>query len=153
MRRLLTAIAVGVFGCLLVGQTRDQSNAAAEQYIQKSEGEWAASLANGDVRVPERILAADFLGIEPDGSFYDRRAAVAETREGPKTFVSNHVNQVKVRFYGDTAVVQGDESFVKRSGAPLRGRYVWTDVWVRRKGQWQVVSAQDVAVAEPAAKK
>jgi len=55
-------------------------------------------VANGDATVVERILADDFVGVDPDGSFYNKAKMVADTREAPKYFVSNHLNEVKVRF-------------------------------------------------------
>jgi hypothetical protein len=33
---------------------------------------------------------------------------IADTRNALQYFVSNHVNEVKVRFYGDAAIAQGD---------------------------------------------
>jgi hypothetical protein len=73
---------------------------------------------------------------------------IADAERGPGDFVSNHVNAVKVRFYGMTAVAQGNESWVQRdkSGKEIKGRFIWSDVWVRRRGQWQMVQAQDQAI-------
>jgi hypothetical protein len=106
-------------------------------------------VANGDATVIERILADDFVGVDPDGSFYNQAKMVADTREASKYFVSNHLNEVKVRFYGDAAVAQGSESWVRRAGAPPRGRFVWTDTWIRRNGKWQIVAAEDLIAPEP----
>jgi hypothetical protein len=88
------------------------------------------------------------VGVDPDGSFYDKAKEIADTRESPKEFISNHLNEVKVRFYGDTAVAQGSETWVRRTEKPLRGRYVWTDTWVRRNGKWQIVAAEDLIAPE-----
>ena len=127
-----------------------QTEADAERYIIECEGQWAASSASGDTTALQRFLADDFLGVDPDGSMYNKEGAISETKTGPKTFVSNHTNEVNVRFYGDTAVAQGSESWERRSGQPRYGRYVWTDTWVRRDGNWQIVAAEDVEVAEKA---
>jgi hypothetical protein len=56
---------------------------------------------------------------------------------------------VKVRFFGDTAVAQGSESWERRTGKPRLGRFVWTDTWVRRNGHWQIVAAEDLIIPEP----
>jgi hypothetical protein len=128
---------------------QDTGQKEAERYIVESEKQWAESLANGDSGVPRRILADDFLGVEPDGTFYDKAKEIANAPGNPKEFLSNHLNDVKVRFYGDSAVAQGSESWVKRSGALKRGRYVWTDTWTKRNGQWQCVAAEDLTVLEP----
>ena len=115
----------------------------AENYIRKSESEWAESVANGDATVIERILADDFVGVAPEGKLYDKSTMISETKDGPKHFVSNHLEDVKIRFFGDnTAVAQGSESWVRRNGK--RGRFVWTDTWILRNGRWQIVAAQDL---------
>ena len=67
-------------------------------------------------------------------------------------FISNHLNDVKVRFLGDMAVAQGNESWVRRTVTPLNGRFVWTDTWLHRNGAWQIVASEDLIVPEPAQK-
>ena len=124
------------------------STAETERYIKESERLWAESVANGDATVVERMLADDYVGVDPDGGFYDKAKMVSGTREAPKEFLSNHINEVKVRFFGDTAVAQGSESWVRRTGSPLRGRFVWTDTWIRRNGKWQIVAAEDLIAPE-----
>ena len=133
-------------------RAQQSSTADVESYIRESERQWAESVANGDASVVERILADDFLGVYPDGSFYEKAKMVADTREAPKEFISNHLNDVKVRFFGDTAVAQGNESWVRRTVTPLRSRFVWTDTWIRRNDKWQIVASEDLIVPEPAQK-
>jgi ketosteroid isomerase-like protein len=129
-------------------RAQDSGTAEAERFIKESERLWAESVASGDASVVERILAEDFVGVDPDGSLYDKAKMVKDTASAPKYFLSNHLNEVKVRFYGDAAVAQGNESWVRRSGTPLRGRFVWTDTWIKRAGKWQIVAAEDLAVSE-----
>jgi ketosteroid isomerase-like protein len=140
----------GLLVMMYAARAQENGTAGAERYIKESERLWAESSANGDTALVERIVADDFLGVDPDGGFYDKAKEIADTRESPKEFISNHVNEVKVRFYGDTAVAQGSESWVRRTEKPLRGRYVWTDTWVRRNGKWQIVAAEDLTVPETA---
>jgi len=129
-------------------RAQDAGNAEAERYIKESERQWAESVASGDSSVVERILAEDFVGVNPDGSQYNKAKMVKDTASPPKYFLSNHLNEVKVRFYGDAAVAQGNESWVRRSGTPLHGRFVWTDTWIKWNGKWQIVAAEDLAVSE-----
>ena len=137
------------FACLFAcACAREQDHREAERYIIESERAWAESVATGNSSVIERILADDFVGVDPKGRLYDKSTMVSDTREGPKYFVSNHANEIKVRFYGDTAVAQGDETWERRSGDPLRGRFVWTDTWVKRNGKWQIVAAEDLIASE-----
>jgi ketosteroid isomerase-like protein len=119
-----------------------------ERYIVDSERQWAESVATGDTSAIERILADDFIGVDPQGHLYNKQQMIDETHNAPKYFVSNRLNDVKVRFYGNTAVAQGSETWEKRSGE--RGRFVWTDTWLRRNGRWQIVAAEDLIAPEKA---
>ncbi|HEY6130300.1 MAG TPA: nuclear transport factor 2 family protein [Candidatus Acidoferrum sp.] len=133
---------------MFAARAQNAGNAEAERYIKESERQWAESVASGDSSVVERILADDFVGVDPDGSLYEKGKMVKDTAAAPKYFLSNHLNGVNVRFYGDAAVAQGNESWVRRSGTPLHGRFVWTDTWIKRKGKWQIVAAEDLTVSE-----
>ena len=106
--------------------------------------QWAASVATGATTDLERIIADDFVGVDPQGNLYDKAKMLSNTREAPKYFASNRIGPVKVRFYGETAIAQGEETWVRLRGDPHTGRFVWTDTWVRRSGKWQIVAAQDV---------
>lgn len=115
----------------------------AEEYIRQSEKDWAESVASGDTSVIRRILADDFIGVDPEGNQYDKQTMVRETANAPKYFTSNHLNNVKIRFYSNFAIAQGDETWTKRSDSS-RGRFVWTDTWIYRNNKWEILSAEDL---------
>ena len=123
-----------------------QDHREAERYILDSERQWAESVATGDTSAIERILADDFIGVDPKGNLYNKQQMIADTKDAPKYFVSNRLNDVKVRFYRNTAIAQGSETWEKRSGE--RGRFVWTDTWLRRNRRWQIVAAEDLIAPE-----
>jgi ketosteroid isomerase-like protein len=148
MLRLLACVPCLAFvGCI---SSSVQNTADAEQYIIESERQWAESVASGDSSVVARILADDFVGVDPSGNLYNKAKMVEDTRQAPKYYLSNHLNEAKVRFYGDTAIVQGSESWVRREGKNRMGRFVWTDTWLKRNGIWQIVSAEDLIVFDKA---
>ena len=145
LKRSVTITILCVVACACVRQ-RDQNE--AERYIIESERQWAESVATGDPTVVERILADDFVGVDPTGRLYDKATMVSDTRDAPNYFVSNRANEIKVRFYRDTAVAQGSETWERRTGDPIRGRFVWTDTWLKRNGKWQIVAAEDLVAPE-----
>ena len=144
--RLLKCILpiVAVFCLCHCTVRKDQKE--TERYILDSERQWAESVATGDTSAIERILADDFIGVDPNGHLYNKQKMIDETRNAPKHFVSNRLNDVKVRFYGETAIAQGSETWEKHSGE--RGRFVWTDTWLQRNGRWQIVAAEDLIAPE-----
>lgn len=144
-RAVLTGFVVVCLSSVVVSQEKQSE---VERYIVENERQWAESVATGNADAVERILADDFLGVDPDGKMYDKKTMVADTKNAPKYFVSNKLNEVKVRFFGDTAVAQGSESWERRTGTPKYGRFVWTDTWIKRNGKWQIVAAEDLVVEE-----
>ena len=138
----------------LVQSTHAQStddHASDRAYIKQAESDWAESSVSNDVSVLERILADDFVGVHIDGSHYSKAGAIKDSRARPSEFVFNHLNEIEIRFYGDAAVAQGNESWKKKNGTP--GKFVWTDTWIKRGGKWQVVAAEDlVPTAAPTAR-
>jgi ketosteroid isomerase-like protein len=137
----------------MAAQQSTTSNADAERYIRDSESQWAEAVATGDLSVVKRVLADDFIGVDAgDGHLYPKAEAISWIQDHHTEFVFNHVDEVKVRFYGNTAVAQGSESWERRIGEPRRGRFVWTDTWVLRNGQWRIVAAEDL-IAPPLAAK
>jgi hypothetical protein len=53
--------------CVLCQCTRHYNQKEAERYIVESKRQWAESVASGDTEPVERILADDFLGVDPQG--------------------------------------------------------------------------------------
>lgn len=102
---------------------------------------WGQSLIKGDPGVTKRMLADDFTGIDTSGKPYRKADEVAYASK-PAHIAKDTLNDVTVHFFGNTAVAQGSDSWVGKNGR--RGRFVWTDVWLRRNGRWQVVAAEDL---------
>lgn len=146
VRHFVHVICISLFVSLNCAQAQSAKidYEKARQYITESEKQWAEASASGDSTVIQRILADDFIGVDTKGSQYNKEHEVHSTPEGPKYFKSNHLNDVKIRFYGNMAVAQGDETWVRYSGEPLTGRFVWTDTWLFRDGKWQIVAAEDL---------
>ena len=141
------AVAVVFVAGAVILRAGQSSRDAAEDYIKRSEQQWAEASMKRDTATVERIVADDFVGIDPSGAYFRKADELAGVGKNEGDYVAAKSNEVTVRFYGDAAVAQGSESWQKRSGE--RGRYVWTDTWIRRDGKWQIVAAVDVKVPEP----
>jgi ketosteroid isomerase-like protein len=149
VRLSILSACFAVLSCAtLFGQTADQQ--ATEQYIRQCEAQWAEDTASGKTENVQQFLAEDFIGVDTSGKMYDKKKEIQGLADDAKHFVSNHVNEIKIRFFGDTAVAQGSESWVGKEadGKERRGRFVWTDTWVKRDGKWQVVAAEDLAAPD-----
>ena len=131
------------FPLLLLSCSQKIDYKKAEEYIRESEKQWAESVASGDTSVIQRILADDFIGVDPEGNHYNKQTMVHETATAPQYFLSNHLNDVKIRFYDNFAIAQGDETWVKRADSST-ARFVWTNTWICRNDKWEILAAEDL---------
>jgi hypothetical protein len=82
--RMLTR-ALAILGVLcLCHCSADKDQKETERYIVESERQWAESVASGDTSAIERILAEDFVGVDPKGKLYNKQQMIADTRNAPK---------------------------------------------------------------------
>ena len=116
LRTLLTVVFLLLFSTLARVQTDERSSDRA--YIRQAESDWAESTATNDVSVLERILADDFVGVDIDGSHYSKAGAIKDYRTKPSEFVFNHLNDVEIRFYGETAVRRATRGGRRRQTGP-----------------------------------
>jgi len=150
---VVTLIATGSFFALGPSAS-GQSGAAASpakaadkspvaQTLMQMERDWGAAEIKKDYAAVEKILASDWVGIDYDGQVVFRAQAIADLRSGSSTLQSEDISDMKVRVYGNTAIVTGKDAEKSTDrGKDSSGTYVWTDVFVLRDGRWQVVASQ-----------
>jgi uncharacterized protein DUF4440 len=126
------------------GQWATADNATAA-FMVDAERQWAEAACNHN-RIAEKILAEDFQGTSPGGQRYPKSEEVAELAEVSTTAQDCRLLDAKVRFFGDElAIVYGNESSLRRAkdGTAKTQCLIWTDTWLKRKGNWQIIAAQD----------
>jgi ketosteroid isomerase-like protein len=96
-----------------------------------------------DSDFPSRTLADDYVAITPLGQVTTKKDTISARRSGQLRYEAMNITDMVVRVYGDMAVVTA-RADVKghQLGEDFSGPYRYTRVWVRRNGQWQVVSYQ-----------
>jgi hypothetical protein len=66
---------------------------------------------------------------------------------GSDTVTEARNEQLATQSYGTTMIVTGWLVMRGRSGGkPFDRRYRFTDTWLKRDGQWQIIAAQDYLV-------
>jgi ketosteroid isomerase-like protein len=101
------------------------------------------SVQNSDVKRFDEILDADFYCSNPDGSLVDRTAFLRQTAK-PVAIRNLKAEDVLIRIIGDAAIIHAHTRYTL-DGREGGGRY--TDVWVKRGGQWLAVSAHVTRLA------
>jgi ketosteroid isomerase-like protein len=109
--------------------------------IEALEMQWRQAQLSNDVSAMDRLLADDYIGISSSGTIETKTEALALRRAGTLHITSLDLNDVKVRIYGDTAVVTSSADLKGTNGArDISGEYRYTRVYNRRYGQWKIVS-------------
>jgi hypothetical protein len=116
---------------------------AARAELLGLESRW---LAAHDSATLARILAPDFVHPVASGNFLTRAQHIAwVVAHPPDTTIARRFADMRVRFYGTTAIVTG--TVVRsREGVEI-GRNVFTDVFVKRNDRWRAVSAEETVVS------
>ncbi|MCU1285864.1 MAG: enterocin [Acidobacteriales bacterium] len=150
-RRIIKITLVGVATLMTVSAHGQQSRWATKDdatanYMISMERQWAESACK-DNGVAEKILADDFQGTSTKGERYTKK----EEMQPPSSSNRPHdckLDDAKVRFFGnEMAIAYGAERrIVPAKGTEETQCQIWTDVWLKRKGKWQIVAAQDSKV-------
>lgn len=112
---------------------------SADQVITRSEQAWVAAIVKKDTSTIERLLADDFSGTTDD-QIYSKADAIEDVKSG--THKSLDLDNIKVRIFGDTAVVTMGQTEKSRHGdTDFSGHYLFTDVWTRKNGEWIAVAS------------
>jgi ketosteroid isomerase-like protein len=119
--------------------TTGESVADVERTIAQLEQQWVDAILAKDTATIDRLLAADFVGTTNDRR-YIKRQAIEDVRAGTHDVL--RLEDVQVRLYGDTAIVDVDQTEQSRHGDDdFSGSYMFTNVWVKQDGQWRAVAS------------
>src|SRR5215467_11736585 len=116
--------------------------AAAE--IEALETAHNLALVKGDVAALESMMSDDFTFITTRGELRTKAEVVRIFSDPRFNFVYRQISDIRVRVYGDTAVVTGrsTQSTQDRGGKDSSEAYRYTRVYVRRNGRWLAVALQ-----------
>ena len=143
--------------CLALGDQESATSVKVEQELTQLEKDWSAAVLKHDTATIDRILADDYVGIDGRGIITTKALEIEEVRplkagdSGPPFMVlSETVTDMKVRSYGDFAIVNGRViEKIDRNGQEAEIQYRRTTVWAKRDGRWQCVSFHGSRIREP----
>jgi hypothetical protein len=103
------------------------------------ENEWGEAYRTGDLSVFERIFAPDFI-YTINGELHDKASFIALGAN--VAYTTFETGDMAIRWYADNVVViTGTDAWVgtDAEGNEVSGADYWTNVFVERDGEWQVV--------------
>ncbi len=150
MKRILAvAVLVAAAAALTLGQmgdnqgkTKGKGKDGVEQALMQMERDWTDAGLKKDAAALDKILAGDWVGQGPTGTI-TKAQALADLKSGDNKIESITLGEMKVRVFGNTAIVTGsDDEKSSYKGKDTGGHYTWTDVFVKRQGRWQAAASQ-----------
>jgi ketosteroid isomerase-like protein len=114
---------------------------AVHKQIEALEMQWRDAEIANNVSQMDRLLADDYVGISANGTVETKPQELAQRRAGTVRIQSLDLSDLKVRVFGDTAVVTSRAELTGVNGqSDISGNYRYTRVYNKRLGQWKIVS-------------
>ena len=140
MRKLLVLIGLFTATALPFNAQTKPAQSTSEQDVAQVTRDWLADEERHDRATLQRIIADDFEGTAPMGNKVFKDDVLPA--EGSQGGLSISVSEMKVRVFGDTAVVAA--SGAQKAGEKRDVRF--TLVFVKRENQWRMVAGHLSAV-------
>jgi len=140
-RRLLIAAVVVVAASSVFAQD-------VQEQLKKMEMDRAAAVVKADVATLDKTTSDDYVLINMNGRMTGKSEMIAGFKSGQSKLTSEELSDLKVRVYGNTAVITG-KADVKGTlgGTDATGQILFTRVWVKKDGRWQSTSLQQTRAA------
>jgi len=147
MKRKCTAFGIAaLFVFVMLGSAWPQS----DEQLKKLETDRAAAAVKGVVATLEKQTADDYTFINLYGRMSDKSQMVNAFKTGQTKLTSNEVSDMKVRVYGNTAVITGKADVAgTMAGKDTKGQIMFTRVYVKKGGSWQSVAFQQTLISNP----
>jgi ketosteroid isomerase-like protein len=139
MKRTIITLLITAAAVPLLAQTKSTGT----REILKLEDEFGRAMMNNDPEAIGRLLADDWIIIDPDGGIIDRARFLAVIRSETLSHKVMDSRDVRVRIYGNSAAVTALTTTTgKFGGQEFNTQERATDLWVKKNGRWMCVLSQ-----------
>jgi ketosteroid isomerase-like protein len=152
MKRLACAILSVVISALAVPMrsSAQTTHDADVHELERLETVWNEAHEHGDATALEKLWADDMEVAVPKMHVMTKADALKFARSGRMKFLSYRTSDIRVRVYGNAAVVTGRlQRRRSMNGQEISDDWGFTKTYVREAGQWRVVSFHSSEAAQP----
>ncbi len=129
-RRLLIILSLAAASMLAAGP---------EDSVKQAEREWAKAIVAKDISTLDRVLADDLTYTHSNGKRDTKQSYIGNLKSGAQKYVkAEHVGDMNVRLYGNTAVLTTQLLTATDTEFTLSLLHVY----VKKGNQWQLVAHQ-----------
>ena len=160
--RIACVVVIGVLDVLGSATARAQARPGGgakpsiTQDVVAASNRWYDAVSRGDATLLETIETDDFLSFQqlPQGLTVIPKKAqlenIRKTTAATRLVVHRTLENVKVRVYGDAAVLTAVATFrgTDAKGTPVAAQNLITEVWSNEDGKWKLGHFQSMAVPQ-----
>jgi ketosteroid isomerase-like protein len=137
--------------------TRGQQISNLEREILRMEREFAVATMRNDMAALDRIMADDYTFTDSSGTVRTKTQMLADLAQvlaqanvmNVYKIESINPDELKVRVYGDSAVVTGRTRLkAYTADQSISDQYRFRRVWVKQQGRWQLVANHSTRIAQ-----
>jgi ketosteroid isomerase-like protein len=143
MKKVVVALClIAPLGLLSSGQTAKTEQTSVKQTLIQLKREIGQAYVRRDVAALDRIYADDYTVTDDRGDTPAKAQELERMKSGDVIYEATSYDDVKVRVYGDTAIVAGRGTLKGRNrNGVFHTQYFSTNVFVKQRGQWRAVAA------------
>ncbi len=136
---------------LMIGlQSQPQPDTPEVKELMRLESVWNEAHEKGDASALEKLWADDLEVTVPRMPVMAKPDVLGFARSGRMKFQRYLTSDLKVRVYGDAAVVSGRLRRTRTlNGKTVDDDWRFTKLYIRREGRWQVVAFHASEAAQP----
>jgi uncharacterized protein YciI len=130
--------------------SQDRERGQAEQEIREIETRRFKAMTDQDIAALDRILSDDLTYTHSNARVDTKAQYISSIRSGELKYLSILPSELKVRAYGNTAVVTGRAAMkleIRGQAATMELRF--TDTYVLQDGRWQMVTWESTRIPNP----
>ena len=146
---VLRVVAVCFVSCMMLASAEVNAQDKADQ-LRRIERARLRALVDADIPTASRLHADDFELIDPRGGTHSKQQYLRSIASGDLNYLEWEPGEIRVRLYGKSAVIRYQARLrVSVKGSPGRPVRFWhTDLYEKRKGQWQIVWSHATQINE-----
>ena len=138
IRTICCCLLIALSSAVLSAQQADPR----ESKLLVLERMWNEAQVNHDASALDALLSSRFVNTEWDGEVSSKQKFLADIKDPLFKPTALNIQDVKMNFFGDTAVVTGTyhaQGSYQGKGYDHVGRF--TDTWIQEDGKWECVAS------------
>ncbi len=135
----------GLFILVTQQLTAQETDMAA---LKKLNAKFIHNFVTNDTAAHNLIIHKDFICISSEGQSIDRQTYLNNWAHGFDGYTYWDYRNEDIKIFGNTALVHSQNKYVViREGKEISGMSMYTDTYIKEKGQWKCIQAQLSKVA------